>query len=110
VRRSEKLGHIAQKSRRFDVTVVDWLISGLVAGWLVSVLMGAGAFGLTGDIVIGIVGSILGGWVAKQVLSLTVTGLDPTSIAIALTGAAVLAVVFRAIAPSRWSRFQFWRR
>jgi uncharacterized membrane protein YeaQ/YmgE (transglycosylase-associated protein family) len=92
------------------VIIVDWLVSGLVAGWVVSLLMGAGAYGLTGDIVLGIVGSVLGGWIAQQVLSLTVTGLDPTSIAIAVTGTAVLAVIFRAIAPSRWSRFQIWRR
>ncbi len=90
------------------MTIVGCLVLGLVVGWHASFLIGAGAYGLTGDIVLGISGSLLGGCVATQVLGLTVTGLDPTSIAFTVTGAAVLAVIFYAFAPSRWSRIQLW--
>ena len=91
------------------MTILAWVILGLVAGWLASLLMGRGGYGLIGDIVIGILGSIVGGWLATQLLGLNVTGLNPTSVAVAVVGAIVLIAVFRAIAPGR-SRFQFWRR
>ena len=91
------------------MTILAWLVLGLVAGWLASVLMGAGGYGLIGDIVVGILGSIVGGWLATQLLGIDVTGLNLTSIAIAVVGAIILIVLFRAIAPGR-SRMQFWRR
>jgi uncharacterized membrane protein YeaQ/YmgE (transglycosylase-associated protein family) len=91
------------------VTVLTWIIVGLIVGWLASLLMGMGGYGLVGDIVVGILGSIVGGWLATQLLGLDVTGLNPTSIAIAVVGAIILIVVFRVIAPGR-SRWQFWRR
>lgn len=91
------------------MTILAWVILGLVAGWLASMLMGKGAYGLVGDIVLGILGSIVGGWLATQLLGLNVTGLNPTSVAIAVAGAIILIVVFRAMAPGR-SRMAFWRR
>lgn len=91
------------------MTIIAWIILGLVAGWLASLLMGRGGYGLIGDIVIGILGSIVGGWLATQLLGLNVTGLNPTSIAVAVVGAMILIFIFRAIAPGR-SRFQFRRR
>jgi uncharacterized membrane protein YeaQ/YmgE (transglycosylase-associated protein family) len=91
------------------VTILAWIVLGLIAGWLASRLMGSGGYGLIGDIILGILGSVVGGWLATQLLGLDVTGLNPTSIAIAVAGAMVVILVFRAIAPSR-SRGQFWRR
>jgi len=91
------------------VTVLAWIVLGLIAGWLASLLMGTGGYGLIGDIVIGILGSIVGGWLATQLLGLDVTGLNVTSVAIAVVGAVILIAVFRAISPGR-SRLQFRRR
>ena len=91
------------------MTILAWLILGLVAGWLASLLMGAGGYGLIGDIVVGILGSIVGGWLATQLLGLDVTGLNVTSVAIAVAGAVILIIIFRAIAPGR-SRLGFLRR
>jgi len=93
----------------WPVTILAWIVLGLIAGWLASLLMGRGGYGLIGDIVIGILGSIVGGWLATQLLGLDVTGLNPTSVAIAVVGAIILIAIFRAIAPGR-SRLQFWRR
>ena len=91
------------------MTILAWLILGLIAGWLASRFMGAGGYGLIGDIVLGILGAVAGGWLASMFLGLDVTGLNLTSIAIAVGGAIILIVLFRAIAPGR-SRLQFWRR
>ena len=83
------------------MTILAWIILGLIAGWLASLLMGRGGYGLIGDIVVGILGAVVGGWLASQFLGLDVTGLNPTSIAIAVVGAIILIAIFRAFAPGR---------
>ena len=47
------------------MTVADfigWLIIGLIAGWLASMVMGRGGYGVVGDIVVGVVGAFIGGF------------------------------------------------
>lgn len=44
-------------------TLVIWLIIGAVAGWIAGNLMRGGGFGLLGNIVVGIVGAFLGGFI-----------------------------------------------
>lgn len=39
------------------------LIIGALAGWLAGTLMRGGGFGLIGDIIIGIIGAVIGGWI-----------------------------------------------
>ena len=43
--------------------ILFWLIIGAVAGWLAGTLMKGGGFGLVADIVLGIVGAVIGGYV-----------------------------------------------
>jgi uncharacterized membrane protein YeaQ/YmgE (transglycosylase-associated protein family) len=83
---------------------VDWLgtlVLGLVAGWGANRLMGSGRYGVIGDIVVGILGAFVGGWLAVRLLGISVTGLNVTSIAIAVVGAVIAIAVFRALAPRR---------
>ncbi|MEO6196077.1 MAG: GlsB/YeaQ/YmgE family stress response membrane protein [Thermoanaerobaculia bacterium] len=47
------------------MTILTWLIVGLVAGVLASFVVGGG-YGLLGDIVVGIVGAFLGGWIFSK--------------------------------------------
>jgi uncharacterized membrane protein YeaQ/YmgE (transglycosylase-associated protein family) len=42
------------------------LLVGLVAGWLAGQIVQGGGFGLIGDIVLGVVGAFLGGWILPQ--------------------------------------------
>jgi len=79
------------------VTILVWLILGLIAGWLASMLMGAGGYGLIGDIVVGIVGALLGGWLGSTLLGVDVTGLNFTSIVLAVVGAVILIAILRAV-------------
>ena len=44
--------------------LLAWLIVGLVAGFLASRMMRGGGYGIIGDIVVGIVGAFIGGWVS----------------------------------------------
>ena len=44
------------------VTILIWIVVGGVAGWLAGLLVRGGGFGLVGDIILGIAGAILAGW------------------------------------------------
>ena len=76
--------------------LVTWLIVGLIAGVLASLVMGGG-FGLIGDIVIGIAGAFLGGWLFRELgVSSPFRGLAGT-IFVAFIGAVVLIFLLRLI-------------
>ncbi len=81
------------------MSILSWIILGLIVGFVASRLMGAGGYGLIGDIVVGILGAVVGGWLATQFLGLDVTGVDLTSIVIGILGAIILIVVYRALMP-----------
>jgi uncharacterized membrane protein YeaQ/YmgE (transglycosylase-associated protein family) len=81
-------------------TVVIWLLVGLVAGWLASAAVGGG-FGLIGDIVIGIVGAFLGGFVFRALgLHAPFGGLAGT-VVVAFVGAVLLLLILRAVRRAR---------
>jgi uncharacterized membrane protein YeaQ/YmgE (transglycosylase-associated protein family) len=44
--------------------ILSWLVVGLIAGFLASRVMRAGGYGLIGDIVVGVVGALIGGFLA----------------------------------------------
>ncbi len=75
--------------------LLSWLIIGAVAGWLASMVIKGGGFGLLGNIIIGIIGAVVGGWLSTQIFNLpyTVTGLNLVSILVATGGAVVVLFV-----------------
>jgi uncharacterized membrane protein YeaQ/YmgE (transglycosylase-associated protein family) len=76
--------------------ILTWLIVGLVAGVLASFVVGGG-YGLLGDIVIGIIGAFLGGWIfGKMGWSTPFPGIAGT-IFVAFIGAVVLLLLLRLI-------------
>jgi len=79
--------------------LVMWLIVGLVAGFLASRVMGGG-YGLIGDIVVGIIGAFLGGWLAGFLGFGATYGLLG-SIVIAFIGACILLALLRAVSSRR---------
>jgi uncharacterized membrane protein YeaQ/YmgE (transglycosylase-associated protein family) len=83
------------------MTILTWIILGLVAGWVASLLMGSGGYGLIGDIVVGILGAIVGGWLGSTLLGLDVTGFNFTSVALSVVGAIIVIGLFRALSPGR---------
>jgi len=76
--------------------LLTWLIVGLIAGVLASFVMGGG-FGIIGDIVVGIVGAFLGGWIFRTLgVGTPFSGLAGT-IFVAFIGAVVLLFLLRLI-------------
>lgn len=77
----------------WGMDLLTWLIVGLVAGVLASVVVGGSGFGLIGDIVIGMVGAVLGGALFRSAgWGVPWSGL-PGAIFVAFIGAAILLVV-----------------
>ena len=75
--------------------ILIWIIVGLVAGVLASMVMGGTGYGIIGDIIIGIVGAFVGGWLfSKLGVSTPFAGL-PGTIFVAFIGAIVLLFVLR---------------
>jgi uncharacterized membrane protein YeaQ/YmgE (transglycosylase-associated protein family) len=78
------------------VDLLTWIIVGLVAGVLASLVVGGG-FGIIGDIIIGIVGAFVGGWIfSKLGVDSPFGGLAGT-IFVAFIGAVVLLFLLRLI-------------
>jgi uncharacterized membrane protein YeaQ/YmgE (transglycosylase-associated protein family) len=74
-----------------------WMILvGLIAGWATGKIMKGSGYGVLMDIVLGIVGSIIGGWIMSFLGFYTSGGLIP-SILVAILGAVVLVAVVRAL-------------
>ena len=73
-----------------------FLIVGLVAGCLAGILVKGGGFGIVGDIVVGVLGAVLGGWLFTT-LGASAGGGMVGSIIVATIGAVVLLVIVRMI-------------
>ena len=81
--------------------ILAWLIVGLIAGYLGSLLVNRSGEGMIRDIVLGIVGAFVGGYIFTAMGSVGVTGLDLRSIMVATVGAVVLLVLYHAVAGRR---------
>ena len=78
-----------------------WALVGLVAGALASVAVGGTGYGLLGDILIGIVGAFVGGWLFRALhVAVPFSGLG-RAIFVAFIGAVVSLVVLRLFRTSR---------
>lgn len=77
--------------------LLTWIIVGLIAGVLASLVMGGTGYGIIGDIIIGIVGAFVGGWVFSQLGVSTPFGGLAGTIFVAFIGAVVLLFVLRLI-------------
>ena len=77
------------------MNIVYFLLIGLVAGWLAGQIMKGGGFGVIGDIVVGVIGAVLGGGIF-DLLQISAGGLIG-SLVVATIGAIVLIAIVRAV-------------
>jgi len=76
--------------------LLTWIIVGLVAGLLAAFVMGEG-YGLVGDIIIGICGAFIGGWIMRTLGAASPFGGLAGTIFVAFIGAVVLLFLLRII-------------
>ena len=85
------------------VNLLAWIVVGGIAGWLASLVVDGGGMGVLGDIIVGIVGAILGGLVLSLLLpgSFGFTGFNLGSLVVAFIGAVILLFILRLIGAGR---------
>ena len=79
------------------MSLIAWIVLGLIAGFIASKLVNKSGEGLLMDIVLGIVGAVLGGWLFNTFGMPGVSGLNLYSFAVAVVGAVVFLIVYHAL-------------
>jgi len=77
------------------VNILLWIIFGALAGWIASVIMGTRGQGVLVDIVLGIIGAFVGGWLFQQFGAQGVTGFNLGSLLVAVVGAIIIIAIAR---------------
>jgi uncharacterized membrane protein YeaQ/YmgE (transglycosylase-associated protein family) len=85
------------------MSILSWIVVGLLAGWLAGMVVKGGGFGLIGNLIVGVIGGLLGGFIASYFFHIgdPMSGINPTSILIAFLGAVLLLLVLRLLGGSR---------
>lgn len=82
--------------------ILTWIVVGLIAGFLASIVVKGKGYGLIWDIVVGVIGGLLGGWIASLLhIGVSVTGINLQSILVAFAGAVILLLILRILQRGR---------
>jgi uncharacterized membrane protein YeaQ/YmgE (transglycosylase-associated protein family) len=79
------------------MSFIAWIVLGLVAGFIASKIVNKAGEGMFMDIVLGVVGAFLGGWLFNTFGMPGVTGLNMYSLLVAVVGAAIFLIVYHAL-------------
>lgn len=77
--------------------VIAWIVLGAIAGWIGSLIVNKTGEGLFRDILLGIIGGVVGGWIFRAFGSTGVTGFNLWSLLVAVVGAVIVLVVYHAL-------------
>jgi uncharacterized membrane protein YeaQ/YmgE (transglycosylase-associated protein family) len=80
-----------------NMSFLAWIVLGLLAGFIGSKIVNHTGEGLILDIILGVVGAIVGGWLFSQFGASGVTGLNLYILAVSVVGAIVVLVVYHAV-------------
>ena len=83
------------------MNILGWIVLGGLAGWLASTLVRGGGLGILGDILVGIVGAFIGGFIVNLLGGAGITGFNLWSFFVAVIGAVVLLWVVRLVSGRR---------
>jgi uncharacterized membrane protein YeaQ/YmgE (transglycosylase-associated protein family) len=83
------------------MSIIGWLILGLIAGFVASKIVNAQRQGVVLDIVLGIVGALVGGFIFDAAGKVGVTGFNPWSLLVAIIGSVIVLVLYHALTGRR---------
>jgi uncharacterized membrane protein YeaQ/YmgE (transglycosylase-associated protein family) len=83
------------------MSVIGWIVLGLIAGFIASKIVNKRGEGLLMDMILGIVGGIVGGWLFSFFGGDGVTGFNLYSMVVAIIGAIVVLVIYHAVTDRR---------
>lgn len=76
------------------MSIIAWIVLGLIAGFIASKIVNRSGEGLIRDILLGVVGALVGGWLFRAFGMHGVTGVNLYSLVVAVAGAIVFLVVY----------------
>ncbi len=79
------------------MSILAWIVLGLIAGFIASKLVNHSGQGMLLDIVVGIVGAVVGGYLFAALGASGITGFNLYSMFVAVIGAVVLLVIVNAV-------------
>jgi uncharacterized membrane protein YeaQ/YmgE (transglycosylase-associated protein family) len=91
---ADQTAYLAQAERGMVTEFFMWVLLGLIAGFIASKLINKHGEGFILDIVLGVVGAFIGGWLFRLFGSTGVTGLNLWSLLVAVVGAVVFLIVY----------------
>jgi uncharacterized membrane protein YeaQ/YmgE (transglycosylase-associated protein family) len=84
-----------------EMSIISWIVLGLIAGFIASKIVNKRGEGFFLDIILGIVGAVVGGWLFSLFGAVGVTGFNLYSMFVAVVGAIVVLVLYHAVAGQR---------
>ena len=79
------------------MSILGWIILGLIAGFIASKIVNKTGEGLLMDVVLGIVGALVGGWLFSLIGHAGVTGFNLYSMFVSVIGAVVVLLIYHAV-------------
>ena len=79
------------------MSFLAWIVLGLIAGFIASKIVNKSGSGVIMDIILGIVGAVVGGWLFNTIGHVGVTGINLYSILVAVVGAVVVLIIYHAL-------------
>ena len=79
------------------MSIIGWIVLGLIAGFIASKIVNKSGEGMILDIILGIVGAVIGGYLFQTFGMAGVTGVNLYSILVAVVGAIVFLVIYHAL-------------
>jgi uncharacterized membrane protein YeaQ/YmgE (transglycosylase-associated protein family) len=79
--------------------IIAWIVLGLIAGFIASLLVNRHGEGWFGDVILGIIGAVVGGFIAQAAGFRGITGFNIWSILIAVGGAVVCLIIYHMVMP-----------
>jgi len=83
------------------MSIIGWIVLGLIAGFVASKLVNKRGEGFVMDIVLGVVGAIVGGFIFSMFGGTPVTGFNVYSMLVSVIGAVVVLLVYHAMVGKR---------
>jgi len=79
------------------MSIIAWIVLGLIAGFIGSQIVKGRGEGVVGDIIVGIVGALVGGFLFNLIGATGITGFNVWSLLVAVVGSVVLLFVYHMI-------------
>jgi uncharacterized membrane protein YeaQ/YmgE (transglycosylase-associated protein family) len=83
------------------MSFLAWIALGLISGFIASKIVNKSGSGAVMDIILGVIGAVVGGWLFNTIGHVGVTGLNLYSILVAVVGAVIVLVLYHALFRAR---------